>query len=114
MTPYYGRLIGRVAFSADEVNALFNVAPDIRFVDYFLDGTKFVAVDRVGSDGHDPGKRIMDTAVNTVHAVSDVLKETNRALDDNRLNHQERARIRSQLDEAERELATLRTLPEIR
>lgn len=109
---FYGRLIGRVPFSPEEVWAVLKVAPDIRFIEYFLEETDFVAVDRIKFEGERTGKEIMDTAVNSVHAVSDVLKETNQSLADNRLDHQDRARIRSELDEAERELATLRTLLE--
>ena len=94
----------------NEVGSLIQVAPDVRFVDYLLDGTRFVAIDRMEDDDLETTKQIMDTAVNSVHAVSAVLKTTNRALEDDRVDHRERSRIRARLEDAERELATLRLL----
>jgi len=104
----HARLHRRVVFSPEEVQALIAAAPDIRLIGYFLDETPFIAVDRTSL----PEGSAVDTlhlgATRTVLEAADVLRAVEKALDDARIDHRERARIGKEIAEAERALAALR------
>lgn len=106
----YARLRGRVSFTPEEVRGLLAIVPDARLANYLLDGTPFIAVDRMLAQGLDAGgdADVHRGATRSVLEVSDVLRAVEQGLSDARIDHQDRARIVSEINEAERALAALR------
>jgi hypothetical protein len=104
----YSRVSGRVAFSADEIRALLRCAPDPRLANYVLRDSPFIAIDRVIADELQDNKNIHFGATHSVLQVAEVLRAVEQALDDDRLDHRERAEVMRSIDQAERSLASLR------
>jgi len=108
---FYARMIGRVPFDPDEINALLREVPDHRLVDCLLAETQYIAVPRP------PAGRKPDARENTgivVHALQSaaesfgILREMTLVLDDGGLDPEARDRITAHIHEAERGLAALR------
>ena len=104
----HARLHQRVAFSPEEIRALIAAAPDIRFAAYFLEGTPFIAIDGYAEPTDDSPESVHLGATKTVLEAADVLRAVEQSLDDNHIDHREKARIGKEIAEAERALATLR------
>ncbi len=104
----HARLHQRVAFSPEEIRALIAAAPDIRFAAYFLEGTPFIAIDGNAEPTDDSPESVHLGATKTVLEAADVLRAVEKSLDDNRIDHRDKARIGKEITEAERALATLR------
>ncbi len=103
----HARLINRTCFSADEIRALVAAVPDPRLVGYLLEGSAFVAADRIA---HASGLtvEIHRGAARVVIGAADVLKSVDEALDDWTIDHQEGRLILDEIMKAERALASLR------
>ena len=105
----HARINGRVPFSANEICILISEVPDLRLINYFLDNTLFLPVKR-----HDGERNLNDTvqrgATRSVLEASDVLREVERGLKDNIIDHRDKARIKEEIASTERALAGLREL----
>ncbi len=103
----YARLRGRVSFTPEEVRSLLTIVPDARLANFMLEGTPFIAVDRALVDS----KSDIDVHRGTTRSVlevSDVLRAVEAGLQDQKIDHVDRARIVQEINEAERALAALR------
>jgi len=104
----YARVAGRVPFSADEINALIRVIPDVRLINLLLDDTRFIAIDRHDMANIEPADEILRGATRSVLEVSDVLRAVEEGLRERRLDHRDRKAIEDEILEAEQALAALR------
>lgn len=104
----YARIRNRIVFSADEVRRLIEAAPDPRFVAYLLRGTPYVAADRVSGTDAAEAEAIHRGATRIVIEATDVLEVVERALGDGRVDHRDALLIRTEIEIAERALASLR------
>lgn len=104
----HARLHGRVAFNPEEIRALIAAAPDIRLAAYFLEGTPFIAIDGGAEPIDGSPESVHLGATRTVLEAADVLRAVEKSLDDNHIDHRDKARIGKEITEAERALATLR------
>ena len=105
----HARLHQRVVFSPEEVRDLIGAAPDIRLIEFFLDDTPFIAVDRTALPEGSEIETLHLGATRTVLEAADVLRAVETALDDARIDHRERAKIGKEIAEAEHALAALRS-----
>ena len=105
----YARLRGRVSFTPEEVRSLLAIVPDARLANFLLEGTPFIAVDRMMAQGS-PGTEgdVHRGATRSVLEASDVLRAVENSLQDAKIDHQDRARIVAEINDAERALAALR------
>ena len=117
----YSRVHGRVAFRPEEVRQLIRIVDDHRLAAHFLDGTRFMAVDRPDEDIADPAagksvgnQRLYRCAGWTVIEVTELLKEIGEAIDDDKVDHVDLAEITDALEDAERALGSLRALVDAR
>ena len=105
----YARINGRVPFSANEISTLIQEVPDLRLINYFLDNSPYLPVKR-----HDGATNHNDTvqrgATRSVLEASDVLREVERSLRDDHINHKDKAKIKKEISSAESALAGLREL----
>lgn len=108
---FYARMIGRVPFDADEINAVLREVRDERLVDCLLAETGFIGVRR----GDDPGPPSRGHNVgpveNALHALEQsvgIVREVSCACADGGLKADVCERIEDHLVEAERGLAGLR------
>lgn len=97
----------RVAFSADEIRELIRQMPDPRLLYYLLDGTPFIAVDRLQPDFQNEQNLVLKM-MSAVAEVGDIAKQMGVALGDNKIDHQDRSRLLNEVVEAEHALANLR------
>ncbi len=106
----YARLRGRNEFRPDEMQQLVRTVPDVRFASWFLSGTKFIPVDRVGTESEtiEPGESLRRTALMMLVEASDAADQIEQALADNRIDVNEAAIIKADIETAERAIATLR------
>jgi Phage regulatory protein CII (CP76) len=104
----HARLHQRVAFNPEEIRALIAAAPDIRFAAYFLEDTPFIAIDGKAEPTDGSPESVHLGATKSVLEAADVLRAVEMSLDDNRIDHRDKARIGKEITEAERALATLR------
>lgn len=107
---FYARLINRVRFSAEEIRKLLSVFPDPRIAAYFLESSPFMIAERnmAGDEGPGCHKEVQQSTNTNVIEAADILKEVDRALTDGKIDHLDKIRINTEIDEAERALATLR------
>lgn len=103
----YARLRGRVSFTPEEVRALLTIVPDARLANFLLESTPFIAVDRALVDSKSDTD-VHRGATKSVLEVSDVLRAVEAGLQDQKIDHVDRARIVQEINEAERALAALR------
>lgn len=108
---FYARMIGRVPFDPDEINALLREVPDHRLVDCLLADTLYIAVQRPSSAPRpDAGDNtgIVTHAVQSAAESFGILREMTLVLDNGGLSDDARERIAAHIQEAERGLAALR------
>lgn len=103
----YARLRGRVSFTPEEIRSLLAIVPDARLANFLLEGTPFIAVDRMAAQPSSPGD-LHRSATRSVLEVSDVLRAVELGLADMKIDHQDKVRIAQELNDAERALAALR------
>lgn len=105
----HARINSRVTFSANEIAAIIAEIPDLRLINYFLDNSPYIAVKR-----HDGATDLNDTvqrgATRSVLEASDVLREVERGLRDDKIDHQDKIRIKKEIASTERALAGLRSM----
>ena len=99
---------GRTIFSADEIRRVLSHVPDLRLVRYFLEDTPFLAVERPEPTRAVDDKDIHLGATRAVIEATDILREVERGLSDEKLDHIDLHRIRIELSDAERALGALR------
>lgn len=104
----YARVHQRVPFSADEIRDLMRVVPDIRFANYFLDGSPYIAAERDTSSAP-ASETIHRGATSTVLEAADILRVVEEGLQDQKLDHRDKIEIMEEIQEAEQALAALRT-----
>lgn len=106
----HSRLIARSPFSADEIQALIRMVPDARLVSYLLDGTAFVAAERVTPpvDRSLANEAVQRGATKVVVEAADILELVDAVLAGGGLDHRHRKLLLKDIVEAERALATLR------
>ncbi|NOD62113.1 MULTISPECIES: phage regulatory CII family protein [unclassified Ruegeria] len=105
---FYSRLRNRTLFSADEIQDLIRVMPDVRLVAYLLEETRFVAADRVSTEGDVEEEHLYRATNRIVLEASEVMRAMHQALADHTVDHQEAIKIRLEIEEAERALVALR------
>ncbi len=99
----------RVPFSPEEIRSLIAAMPDVRIVDYFLEDSPFIAAKR-----YDPNVELEEnihqfTAKFSIEAA-EVYKVVQESLLDRKIDHQEKILILKEIQDAERELASLKNL----
>ncbi len=101
--------------SAEEIRALIAATGDRTLVDYFLDGSPFIAVDRSLQDTNAPAPHqdvthgeIQGGAYRSVYVAAEILREVDNALKDRKIDHNDRREILEHVNEAEIALASLR------
>lgn len=104
----YSRIRGDVKFSPAELRVLLRLAPDPRFVDYLLKGTPFIAVERCDGAYDALPENVHLGATRTVIEAAGILEEVEAGLEDDKIDHRDRARIEKEIESAERALAALR------
>jgi len=104
----YSRIRNRTCFSAEEIRLLLRSAPDPRFSSFLLDGTDFIAAERFPSSDAAKEHSVYTAAHRVVFRAADVLQAIELALQDNRIDRGEAARIESEIEAAERVLMGLR------
>ena len=108
---FYARMIGRVPFDADEINAVLREVPDSRLVDCLLTHTGFIGVRRridaaPGAIGHNVGP--VENALRTLEPSVGIVREIASAIANGGLKPDVCERIEDHVVEAERGLAGLR------
>lgn len=106
---FYQRLNGSTPFAADEIRRLIAVFPDPAIVSYLLRGTAYIAAERIEDGDRDPQDTLYQAAHRVVLEASDVLREIDVALKDQRIDHRDTACIVKEIEDAERSLISLRT-----
>ena len=109
----YARLRGRVTFTADEVRALIAHVRDTRIVAWVLSGTPYLPAERAKiipdvDEDITLAESLRRTAMVMMFEATDAAEQVELALIDNRIDLHEAARIREDIDAAERAMATLR------
>lgn len=104
----HARLHRRVVFSPEEVRELIAAAPDIRFIDFFLRESRFIAVDRRSLPEGSEVETLHLGATRSVLEVTDVLRAVEKGMSNARIDHRDRATIGKEIAEAEQALAALR------
>lgn len=104
----YARLRGRVSFTPEEVRSLLAIVPEARLANFLLEGTAFIAVDRMAAQPGGGDSDVHRGATRTVLETADVLRAVELSLLDKKIDHQDKLRIVSEINEAERALAALR------
>lgn len=104
----YARLRGRVSFTPEEVRSLLAIVPEARLANFLLEGTAFIAVDRMSTQPQSGDSDVHRGATRTVLETADVLRAVELSLMDKKIDHQDKLRIVSEINEAERALAALR------
>jgi len=104
----HARLHRRVVFSPEEVRDLIAAAPDLRLVEFFLDKTPFIPVDRRSLPAGSAVETLHLGATRSVLEVTDVLRAVEKGMSNARLDHRDRAKINKEIAEAEHALAALR------
>ena len=109
----YSRLNGRVSFTPDEVRALIAHVRDTRIVAWVLSGTPYLPAERAKVIPDEDEKltlaeSLRRTAMIMMFEATDAAEQVEFALADNRIDPSEAARIREDIDTAERAMATLR------
>ncbi|RCK26061.1 hypothetical protein TH8_10115 [Thalassospira profundimaris] len=112
---FYSRLSeGRVVLSADEIAALIKLTGRREIVDYLLDGSRFIAIERFDdapsrhAGAYATHGQIQHGANTNVYVAAEILREVDQALLDNKIDHRDRARILEDVHNAEVALASLR------
>lgn len=108
---FYARMIGRVPFDPDEINALLREVPDHRLVDCLLADTAYIAVPRPPEAPKADAREntgIVQHALQSAAESFGILREMTLVLDDGVLAAEARERITAHIHEAERGLAALR------
>lgn len=104
----YARLRGRVSFTPEEVRSLLAIVPEARLANFLLEGTPFIAVDRIATQAQGGDGDVHLSATRTVLETADVLRAVEISLLDKKIDHQDKLRISAEINEAERALAALR------
>ncbi|MEP1340605.1 MAG: phage regulatory CII family protein [Ekhidna sp.] len=107
---FYARLRGHGTFSPKEVKAILHELPDMRLINWFLSGTRFIPVDRIDANPQIEGtvESLRKTALLMLIEASEAANQIEVALADNRIDYKEAKLIRSDLETAERAIAALR------
>ena len=106
----HSRLIARSPFSADEIQALIRLLPDPRLASYLLDGSVFVAAERIMPPvkGRLANEAVQRGATKVVVEAADILELVDAVLTGGGLDHRHKRLLLKDIVEAERALATLR------
>jgi len=108
----YSRLNNRVPFRPEEVRDLLRVCGDVRVAAWLLEGSRFMAVERPDEDivsGRSEGvRRLHKSATRTVIEAVDLLREVERAISDDKIDHNDLREISEALADAEQALGALR------
>ncbi len=105
---FYNRLCGRAGFTVAEVQRLLGVFPAQALVDHLLASTPYIAIPRDDPAGKDSGETLLLDAARAVTEAAAILRAVDESLQDERLCHHDRRRVREEVVDAERALATLR------
>lgn len=106
---------GATVMSAEEIRAVIHATGSRVLVDYFLEGSPFLAVERSPYDtaattkNHDVTHgEIQGGAFRNVYVAAAILREVDNALKDRKIDHHDRREILDHVKEAEIALASLR------
>ena len=106
----------RTKFTIDELKSLIQATEDLRLVDFFLEETSFIVSRRISQSGNGKVEDIKtatrDGADDAMIETADVLETVLHALKDGNLGHREKAKIISEIEGAERSLASLKAVLE--
>lgn len=105
---FYARITNRVPFTAEEIRELLRAVPDPRLVSFLLRGTPYVPADRSEPLREGDEEAIHRGATRIVIEATDILEAVETALRDGKIDHRDVIAIRSEIEIAERALATLR------
>lgn len=104
----YSRVTGRSPFKPEEMTALIRHVPDIRLVDSLLNGTDFIAVDRIPENGWGNASEAMSAALKSTQQLIEVLLQLHFSKIDGAAPVAARHDIEAHVIEAERSLARLK------
>ncbi|HTP77041.1 MAG TPA: phage regulatory CII family protein [Rhizomicrobium sp.] len=104
----YSRVNGRTPFRLDEARALLVEVPDVRLADALLQGTSFMAVERLDELGWGKPTDAIESALQSAREMLEILTDINTATASRRLDKASRTHIEQHLHEAERALARLK------
>lgn len=113
----HARLINRTAFSADEIKAIIARVPDIRLIEYFLEGTDFIPVHRQvaryeGAGTHSPTATdvvsVQRAASRVIIDATDVLEFVDAGVAGGHIDHRIARLALRAVKATERALASLR------
>jgi hypothetical protein len=109
----HSRLIGRTCFSADEIRDLICAVPDARLVSCLLEGSRFVAAERLPADekprdAQAASRSIQSGAARVVVSAADVLEIVDASIAGGNIDHRAEVLVLKEIDETERALASLR------
>ena len=105
---FYNRVQGITPFSANEIRRLIAVIPDPSLVSYLLQGTPYVAAERLDAEPSSEEEALLQAVHRVIYEASDVLSAVDEALKDKRIDHRDTAVIIEQVEDAERSLISLR------
>lgn len=107
----HARVSNRVPFSADEICRFIAAVPDPRLAAYLLRGTRFIPAERI--DEAEPEEAAGREAIyrashRMIVEAADVVEALDEALRDGRIDHREAAILHTEIEAAERALASLK------
>lgn len=107
---FYARMIGRVPFDADEINAVLREVPDSRLIDCLLTDTGFIGVRRQPAAAAGASRNIgpIEIALHALEESVGIVRDITCALANGGLKAEVCHRIEDHVVEAERDLAALR------
>lgn len=105
MTTFYNYCEGNAYFPPDLIALLYTTTRDPDFLNFILNETdQMLAPRKVGK----PGRSLVEETLDVAAALGDVVKRTQAALKDGRLNVSEKNKIIHAIDASEKELEDLR------
>ncbi|WP_374763748.1 phage regulatory CII family protein [Yunchengibacter salinarum] len=102
----YSRLSQRVHFRPAEIRRLFLAMKDPRLLDYFVEDSEHMIVRRM--DAGCPVETVQEGTLQGTIRMGDIARAIQKALEDQRIDHRDKAAILTEVKEAEEALASLR------
>ena len=107
----YARLRGNVKFSAEEIRLVFQTFQYTDIINFFLQDTDYFLAPRPAQETNEAASWEKG-AIRTHIEVADVVRAIEDGLGDNKIDHQDKAKILQEIEVAEGTLTSLRKLIE--
>lgn len=105
LSNFYNYIEGFCYCPPDLIARIYNATKDTDFLNFILDDTDLMLAPRKSAD---PEKSLLEETLDVAAALGDVVKKTQAALKDRRLNASERTKIIHAINASEKELEDLR------